>query len=112
MSVRRAYILGWIFTLLFTILAARTAMLQLVPDRSLEEAAFRQRVSGMGVEKIRGNILDRNGIPFTNREIKYMALVKTSLMPQSEAEREKVFEAMGVDMPDGLTSKSKPVLLK
>lgn len=112
MSVRRVHILGGIFTLLLLLLIVRTAMLQLVPDRSLEEAAFRQRVSGMGVEKIRGDILDRNGIPFTNREIKYMALVKTSLMPQSEAEREKVFETMGVDMPDGLTSKSRPVLLK
>ena len=112
MSVKRIYILGGIFTLLFLLLAARTATLQLMPDRSLEEAAFRQRVSGMGVEKIRGNILDRNNIPFTNRETKYMALVKTSLMPQSEAEKEKVFRAMGVGMPEDLTSKSSPLLLK
>lgn len=112
MSVKRIYILGGIFTLLFLLLAARTATLQLMPDRSLEEAAFRQRVSGMGVEKIRGNILDRNNIPFTNRETKYMALVKTSLMPRSESEREEVFKAMGVDMPENLTSKSNPLLLK
>ena len=112
MSVRRIYILGGIFTLLFVFLAARTAMLQLVPDRSLEEAAFRQKVSGVGVEKIRGNILDRNNIPFTNREVKYMALIKTSDMPLSEAEKQKVFDAMGMDVPDGLTTKSRPVMLK
>lgn len=112
MSVRRVCILGGAITLLFLLLAARTAMLQLFPDRSLEEAAFRQKVSGMGIERIRGNILDRNNIPFTNRETKYMALVKTPLMPQSGSEREKVFEAMGVDMPDSLTPKSRPLLLK
>ena len=56
-------------------------MLQLIPDSTLKEAAFRQRVSGMDVERRRGNILDRNNIPFTNREIKYTALIKTACMP-------------------------------
>lgn len=87
MQVRRIHILGGIFTLLFLLLLARIAMLQFAPDRTMEEAAFRQRVAGMDIERIRGNILDRNDIPFTNREIKYMALVKTSDMPLSEAER-------------------------
>jgi len=112
LQVRRIHILGGIFTLLFLLLLARIAMLQFAPDRTMEEAAFRQRVAGMDIERIRGNILDRNDIPFTNREIKYMALVKTSDMPLSEAEKKMVFDAMGVDVPYGLTTRSGPALLE
>ena len=111
MPVKRACILGGVITLLFLLLAARIAMLQLIPDSTLKEAAFRQRVSGMDVERRRGNILDRNNIPFTNREIKYTALIKTACMPEAE-ERKKIFEAMNVEVPDGLSSKSMPVLLE
>ena len=75
-ACKRVCILGGVITLLFLLLAARIAMLQLIPDSTLKEAAFRQRVSGMDVERRRGNILDRNNIPFTNREIKYTALIK------------------------------------
>ena len=111
MPVKRVCILGGVITLLFLLLAARIAMLQLIPDSTLKEAAFRQRVSGMDVERRRGNILDRNNIPFTNREIKYTALIKTACMPEAE-ERKKIFEAMNVEVPDGLSSKSMPVLLE
>jgi len=106
--------IGWIITAIFLFLIAKIAMIQFIPDRSLEEAAFRQRVSGMGVERIRGNILDRNNIPFTNREEKYTALIQTAYMPESKEEKEKVYRALGIDdeTADSLTPRSKPKLIK
>ena len=114
MSVKRIYFLGAAILFIFTALIIRVAIIQFVPDRSLEEAAFRQRVSSTAIERIRGNILDRNDIPFTNRKEKYSALIKTAYMPQSDAERKKVCDALGVDVKvlDGQTSKSKPFLVE
>ena len=114
MSVKRIYFLGAAILFTFTALIIRVAIIQFVPDRSLEEAAFRQRVSSTAIERIRGNILDRNDIPFTNRKEKYSALIKTAYMPQSDAERKKVCDALGVDVKvlDGQTSKSKPFLVE
>lgn len=114
MPVKRIYILGSMILVIFTVLITRIAVIQFVPDRSLEEAAFRQRVSSTAIERIRGSILDRNGIPFTNRKEKYSALIKTAYMPQSEEERKMVWDALGVDdaVLEGLTSKSSPFLIE
>lgn len=89
-------------------------MIQFIPDRSLEEAAFRQRVSSTGIERIRGNILDRNSIPFTNREQKFTVLIQTAHIPISKTEREKVSAVLGLDAGamNNLTSKSDPLLIK
>jgi peptidoglycan glycosyltransferase/penicillin-binding protein 2 len=114
LSVKRIYFLGGTILFIFAALILRVAIIQFVPDRSLEEAAFRQRVSSTAIERIRGNILDRNDIPFTNRNEKYSALVKTAYMPQSDEERKIVCNALGVDAEilNGLTSKSKPFLIE
>jgi penicillin-binding protein 2 len=114
LSAKRIYFLGAVILFIFTALILRVAIIQFVPDRSLEEAAFRQRVSTTAIERIRGNILDRNDIPFTNRTEKYSALIKTAYMPQSEDERIKVCDALGVDAQvlKGSTSKSKPFLIE
>jgi len=68
----------------------------------------------MGIERIRGNILDRNSIPFTNRNIKYAALIQTACMPPAGSEREKVCAVLNADadMLNSLTGKSKPLILK
>lgn len=106
--------MGGTILFIFTLLILRVAIIQFVPDRSLEEAAFRQRVSSTAIERIRGNILDRNSIPFTNRKEKYSALIKTAYIPQSDTERRRVCEALGVDADilNGVTSKSKPFLIE
>lgn len=100
--------------LVFIALIFRIAVIQFVPDRSLEEAAFRQRMSSTAIERIRGNILDRNGIPFTNRKEKYSALIKTAYMPPPGDEIKKVCDALGVDVKvlDGSTTKSRPLMIE
>ncbi len=114
LSAKRIYLFGAVILFIFIALIIRIALIQFVPGRSLEEAAFRQRVSSTAIERIRGNILDRNDIPFTNRKEKYSALIKTAYMPQSETERKKVCDALSVDVEvlSGLTSKSKPFLIE
>ncbi len=114
MSAKRIYLFGAVILSIFIVLIIRVAFIQFVPDRSLEEAAFRQRVSSTAIERIRGNILDRNDIPFTNRKEKYSALIKTGYMPQSAIEREKVCDALGVDAEvlDNITTKSNPLLIE
>jgi len=68
----------------------------------------------MRIEKLRGNILDRNGIPFTNRNQSYTAFIKPDAIPSAEDEREKVCKALGIDpsVLNELTPKSKPLLIK
>jgi len=114
LQIRRILIIGWGITAMFLFLLVKTAIIQLVPDRSLEEAAFRQKVSSMGVERIRGNILDRNSIPFTNREEKYTALIQTAYMPEPGKETEKVRMVLDIDgdLNENLASTGKPLLVE
>lgn len=113
MSVRRAQILFGILFSLFVGLMIRFAYIQFFSTSTLAEAAFKQRLSNNSVETLRGNILDRNRIPFTNRSQKYSVLIKPAYMPKSESEREKVSKALGLqpEVLDNLGSKSSPVIL-
>lgn len=91
----------------------RIAYIQFFSTDTLAESAFKQRLSNDSVETLRGNILDRNGISFTNRSQKYSALIKPAYLPKSESEREKVSTVLGLepDTLDSLGSKSGPVVL-
>ena len=114
MSAKRAYILYGIFFILFTGLMARIAFIQFFPNRPLAESAFKQRLSNNSVETLRGNILDQNGISFTNREQRYTAFIKPAYMPKTISEREKVCAVLGisVEILNNLTSKSKPITIE
>ena len=114
MFKKRARTLFIIFSAIFFCLACKIAYIQFFSQRPLAESAFRQTLSNNSVEKLRGNILDRNGIPFTNRETRYTALIKPSYMPDSEDERLKVSEALNIrgDILDNLTSKSRPLTIE
>lgn len=92
----------------------RIGQIQLVPSHSYAEAAFRQRISNNSVDDIRGHILDRNGIPFTDREYNYTAFIKTSGLPKSTEEREKVSGILGIDpeILNNLTTRSKPLMIE
>ena len=114
MSAKRVQILYSVILLIFAGLIIRVAIIQFFSTRALTEAAFEQRLSNTRIEKLRGNILDRNGIPFTNREQSYTAFIKPSVMPDSESTREKACIALGIDptLLSELSAKSKPFLIK
>lgn len=114
MSIKRLNIICSVMLIIFAGLIIRVAIIQFFSTKSLSEAAFEQRLSNTRIEKLRGNILDRNGITFTNRSQNFTAFIKPSAMPDSESDRMKVSTAMGIDpaILNELTSKSKPLLLK
>lgn len=114
MLIKRAYTLYAAFFTIFVILVAKVAYIQFFSSKSLAESAFHQRLSNNTIETLRGNILDRNGIPFTNREQKYTAFIKSAYIPESINEREKVCAALGIgtDALNNLTSKNKPLTIE
>ncbi len=114
MVKKRAFYLCGIFISLFALLLMRISQIQLVPSKSFAEAAFRQRISNNSVDEIRGHILDRNSIPFTDRELSYTAFIKTSNLPKSADEREKVSQILGIDpnILNNLTTRSKPLMIE
>lgn len=114
MHAKRVLLLGGIITSLFFLLIGRFLHIQLFNAQKLAGSAFKQRLSNINVERIRGNILDRNGIPFTNRDRKYLAFIKTADMPEPGLEREKVCEILDMDvsMMDSLVASGKPSLFE
>lgn len=111
---KRISIICYIALLSFVALIAKVAYIQFFSSESLAEAAFEQRLSNTRIEKLRGNILDRMGIPFTNRTQNYTAFIKPASMPESQQEREEVCAVLGieVDLLGELTSRSKPLLIR
>lgn len=114
MPVKRILTIYGIILSIFVFLIARIGYIQFFSDDSLAESAFEQRLSDTRIERLRGNILDRNGIPFTNRNRNFTAFIKTAYLPKSAIERETVCNALGINAGylNDLTSKSKPVLIK
>lgn len=114
MSAKRVYTLYGIFLILFVGMMVRIAFIQFFSAGSLAESAFRQRLSNNSVEKLRGNILDKNGISFTNRDQRHTAFIKPALMPKPVSEREKVCAALGIetDTLNSLSTKSKPFMVE
>lgn len=76
MSKKRTYGLLLTFTFLFLLVTLRVLYLQLFDADSLSRAASAQRMASSSIEKPRGNILDKNGITFTNRTKKYTAVLQ------------------------------------
>jgi len=114
LTPKRTYIASVTILSLFVALLARFAYIQFVSYGPLSESAFEQRLSNTQIEELRGNIIDRNGITFTNRERSYTAFIKAAFMPKTPDEREKVCSALGIspDTLSKLTSKSKPLLIE
>lgn len=114
MSIKRAYALYAAFFTIFIILVVKVAYIQFFSSKSLAESAFHQRLSNNTIESLRGNILDRNGIPFTNREQRYTAFIKSAYVPESVSDRGKVCAALGIeaDALNNLTAKKNPLTIE
>lgn len=76
MSGKRMKFILIIFVVFLACVAVRMLYLQAIESDSLAKSASAQRIVTAGIEKPRGGILDRNGIPFTNRERKYTLVLK------------------------------------
>lgn len=114
MSAKRIRVLGAVIAFLFAALIAVFASIQFFPTRPLIEPAIDQRLSNMRIEKLRGNISDRNGIPFTNREQACTAFIKAAYMPKAGDQKDAVCALLHItpEYLDNLISKNKPVLIE
>jgi penicillin-binding protein 2 len=113
MSQKRMSIILKAFTILLICLAARFLYLQSVKADSLARSASAQRIVSSGIEKPRGGILDRNGIPFTNRDKKYTLVLKPMYFEEEEEGLLEVCSIAGLDadaVKDELQTRKRPVL--
>ena len=115
MQKKRAYIILVSFTVLFLLIMLRVLFLQLFEAASLSRAASAQRMTSSSIEKPRGNILDRNGIPFTNRTKKYTAVLQPLYFSGNQELLETIRNTLWLDL-DRLKKetdiKTRPVLVE
>ena len=72
---KRLLSIGLLISLLLFLLIIRLAHIQIVKASEYSQKAHRQRMLAVSIEKLRGDILDRNGIPFTKgKERSYLLL--------------------------------------
>ncbi|HPU41435.1 MAG TPA: penicillin-binding transpeptidase domain-containing protein [Acetivibrio clariflavus] len=80
MSLRRASFLLMSFTFLIFLLGIRIFYLQIYAGKKLSLSASTQRISEKSIDIPRGNILDRNLIPLTNRTEEIYIVLKPLLL--------------------------------
>lgn len=115
MTSKRAGIIVLLLTACFLGLAARFLYLQVYAADSLSKAASAQRMNSASVEKPRGNILDRNGIPFTNRTKKYTIVMKPLYLKDHEEDIIRVGDILDLDsyqLQKQLEINPQPILME
>ena len=98
MFKKRANILLLIFCMLFGIIILRMLYLQVYKAGSLAKSASAQRIISSSIEQPRGNIVDRNEIPFTDRQKKYTVVLKPIYLENAEEKLIKVCSILGLDV--------------
>jgi len=89
--------------------------LQLFEGHNLSKAASIQRITDSNIEKPRGNIVDKNDIPFTNRSKKFSLVLKPLYLTENEEDLIKICEVLGLDfekIKKDLTGKRGPILIE
>jgi len=100
--------------LVFVFLIARMYYLQIYKGSRLSLAASAQRIDRLDLDWSRGDIVDRNLIPFTNRKPMYRAVLKPLLLRGRDAEMGKIAGILGLDfkkVQGEMAVKGSPVLV-
>lgn len=114
MPANRNIIFLRIFLIIFICLIVRFAYLQIFVGEKFSKAAAAQRVSTADINKPRGDILDRNGIPFTNRNIRSTIVLKPLFLRDKMEEVEKLCQLLDLDFDKirkEIEGKKEPILL-
>lgn len=115
MQKKRVYIILYSFSILFLLIILKVLFLQLFEASSLSKSASAQRMTSSSIEKPRGNILDRNGIPFTNRTQKYIAVLQTLYFSANQDLLETLCNTLWLDL-DKIKKetdiKTRPILIE
>lgn len=97
MKKDRAYIMLTVFSVCMFLLLGRFFYYQIVKGDSYSKYASTQRVTDSEVEKPRGDILDRNGISFTNRNNKVILALKPLYLRENPDDISKLGWIVGED---------------
>lgn len=97
MTRERIKIVWLIFTLLIFVLLIRTGYFQVFAGSKLSRAASAQRSISTEIEKSRGNIYDRNLIPFTNRNKITYIILKPQLLREKSGEITNICQTLDAD---------------
>ncbi|HHV60470.1 MAG TPA: peptidoglycan glycosyltransferase [Clostridiaceae bacterium] len=115
MKNKRYYTVLKITFFFIGLLLIRTFKIQIFDGPSLSEAAYSQRLVNLQLEKMRGNILDRNEIPFTNREEKVQVIIKPAYLRGQYEDIDKLCNTLNIDsyiFQKEMEFKSEPVLFE
>lgn len=104
-----------IFFLLIFTLIVRIFQIQVFEGPALSHAADTQRLVNMKLDKARGNILDRNDIPFTNREEKTLVIIKPLYLRDRPDDIDKICNILGLkfnNLRKDIEFKSEPIIIE
>ena len=97
MLKKRAMTLFYIFLGAFVLLMWRFLYLQIFNGAKLSESASAQRISDSDIERPRGDILDKNLIPLTNRQKKFTIVLQPLYLKENKEDLAKVCEILEID---------------
>lgn len=97
MHIKRACFLLVFFTILISILGIRIFYLQKYAGKKLSISANAQRISEKSIDIPRGNILDRNMIPLTNRTKEIFCVIKPLYLREKASEIANISEVLNLE---------------
>jgi len=115
MHRKRSKMLLYIIVLVILCVTARIFYLQVIDGNSLEMSASNQRMLDSKIETFRGEILDRNGIPFTDRSEKYLVVLKPLYLRNNDEELQKICEILNQDyskLKKDIEAKKEPIIFE
>lgn len=115
MQKNRVILIYSLILLAFSGLVIRLFYLQIYDGTNLSKAASIQRMASSEIDKKRGEILDREGIPFTDRNKKVTLVLKPYLLRGKEPEIEeigKILDVDGLKLKKEIELKSEPIIFE
>lgn len=104
-----------VILVIFLGLILRIFYLQVFDGQNLQKAASAQRTANSQIEKPRGEILDRNDIPFTDKNSRIIVAIKPLLLRDKNGDVEKLCDILGLDfskVKKDIEIKSGPILFE
>ncbi|MCX7773348.1 MAG: penicillin-binding transpeptidase domain-containing protein, partial [Clostridia bacterium] len=86
----------WLLTISFILITIRVFNIQTISGKQYSIAAALQQMRNRVVYLERGDILDRNGIRFTNRESKWKAILQPATLLKDTAELRTIADIFGM----------------
>ena len=115
MFKKRIVTLLIIFNILIFALIIRIFFLQIIDNINLAKLASIQKITNTTIENERGNIIDKNDIPFTNRDTKIVVVLKSLVLRGKETQLKDICSILNVDyfrIKREIDFKKEPILFE